>query len=208
MSQLTDPIDGSVTIWLQSLRRGDDAAARQVWDRYFARVVALARRKFGTRPRRVSDEEDVAISVLATLVRRAKEGRFPDLNDQRALWCLLVAITQRKVAGVLRKEGRGKRGGGKVRGDSVLAKAGGGDRPFSWDDFAADDPTPDFLTAIDEQYRQLYAALRDDSLRNVVDALMEGYTISEIAARLNVSKRTIQRKVNLIRDNWSRVLVQ
>jgi len=202
----SEPVGGSVTLWLRSLRRGDDAAARQLWDRFFDRVVQLARRHFGSRPRRAVDEEDVALSVLDTLVRGAAEGRFTQLEDNRDLWCLLAAITLKKVQNVRRRELRRKRGGGTVRGDSVLHSRQKQGQTMTFDDFAAADPTPEFLVMLEDEHRHLCGLLRDDTLRQVVAAVLEGYTVSEIADRLNVSTRTIQRKVNLIRAKWAKAL--
>jgi hypothetical protein len=36
---------GSVTNWLARLKAGDPAAARPLWERYFHRLVGLARRR-------------------------------------------------------------------------------------------------------------------------------------------------------------------
>jgi len=37
--------EGSVTLWLKQLKAGDSAAAKPLWDGYFARLVALARER-------------------------------------------------------------------------------------------------------------------------------------------------------------------
>jgi len=55
--------DGSVTGWLGRLVAGDPSAAQQLWQRYFHRLVGLARQKLRDTPRRVADEEDVALSA-------------------------------------------------------------------------------------------------------------------------------------------------
>lgn len=34
---------GSVTLWIDQLKDGDRAALRELWQRYFARMVKLAR---------------------------------------------------------------------------------------------------------------------------------------------------------------------
>src|SRR5262249_670181 len=52
----------SVSVWLDRLRAGDPAAAQRLWDRYFERLVGLARGKLAARFRRAADEEDVALS--------------------------------------------------------------------------------------------------------------------------------------------------
>ena len=48
--------EGSVTVWLNELKAGDDIAAQQLWNRYFARLVAFCRKTLADQPRRASDE--------------------------------------------------------------------------------------------------------------------------------------------------------
>jgi hypothetical protein len=66
---------GSVTRWIDQLEVGDLAAAQPLWDRYFHRLVELARRKLGAKPR-VTDGEDVALSAFDSFCRGLKDGRF------------------------------------------------------------------------------------------------------------------------------------
>ncbi len=54
----------SDTHWLRLLKDGNDAAAKIIWDRYFRLLVAFARQRIGTAPRRAADEEDVALTRL------------------------------------------------------------------------------------------------------------------------------------------------
>ena len=51
---------GSITHWLGDLRGGDLAAAQPLWERYFGRLVVLARGKLERQrhPRAEADEED------------------------------------------------------------------------------------------------------------------------------------------------------
>ena len=56
--------DGSVTGWIDRLKAGDHAAAQPLWERYFARLVGLARQRLEGQPRRAADEEDVALSAF------------------------------------------------------------------------------------------------------------------------------------------------
>ena len=105
---------GSVTQWIQLLRQGDHGAAQPLWERYFAQLEAVARQKLrGLRPA-VADAEDVALSAFDSLCRGLERGRFPRLNDRDNLWRLLVVITARKVAHLLRDEHCRKRGGGQI----------------------------------------------------------------------------------------------
>jgi hypothetical protein len=47
---------GSVTHWLGLLEPGDSAAAGPLWERYFRRLVGLARARLQGTPRRADDE--------------------------------------------------------------------------------------------------------------------------------------------------------
>src|SRR5262249_53245000 len=89
--------EGSVTRWLPLLQAGDPAAVQQLWERYFRRLVGLARLKLRGAPCCAAYEEDVALSAFATFVRHAERGRFPALADRDGLWRLLVTITVRKA---------------------------------------------------------------------------------------------------------------
>jgi hypothetical protein len=53
-----------------------------------------------------------------------------------------------------------------------------------------------------DQCRSLLGLLRDDSLRQVAQMRMEGYTNEEVASRLRCSLRTVARKIEIIRRTW------
>ena len=199
------PNEQSVTAWIAGLREGEDEAARQLWQRYFQRIVDLARRKLGDAPRRMADEEDIALDALDSLCRGAANGRFGELTDRSDLWRLLIAITTRKTLEQKRFNVRQKRGGGLVRGDSVFVKH---DHAASagFEQMSAPDPDPEFLALVQEQHERLMNSLRDDTLRRVARCRMEGYSNKEIAEELGSTVRTVERKLNLIRDSWEREL--
>src|SRR5271157_3145148 len=80
--------DGSITHWISGLKSGDAESAQQVWERYFARLVRMARDKL-RRLRKMGadrDEEDAALSALKSVCMGAAEGRFPRLGDRDDLW--------------------------------------------------------------------------------------------------------------------------
>src|SRR5262245_13663312 len=109
--------DGSISVWIGQLKQGDADAAQRLWERYYHRLVGLARKKLQDSPKRAKDEEDVVQSAFKSFCLRAKEGLFPDLRDRDNLWPLLVLITARKAANQRMHERRGKRGGGRVRNE-------------------------------------------------------------------------------------------
>lgn len=194
---------GSVTIWLNQLK-ADPAAVQPLWDRYYARLVALARTRLRAVPRGAADEEDVALSAFDSFCRAAAAGRFPRLDDRHDLWQVLFVITDRKASGLRRHETRDKRGGGKV----VQASATGGGTSSSPDALAiaaSSDPTPELVAEVTEECGRLLGLLGDGELRSVAVWKMEGYTNQEIARKINRSIPTVERKLALIRETWERV---
>lgn len=195
---------GSVTHWIGALKAGDADAARELWGRYFDRLVRLARARLGSARCGEVDEEDVALSALDSFCRRAAAGRFPRLDDRDDLWRLLVTITARKALDQADRRARQKRGGGRVRGESALGGAGPEAPGGGLEEVVGREPTPEFAAQVADECRRLLAALGDETLRRVARLRMEGYTDREIAERLGCGLRTVGRKLELIRKAWRR----
>ena len=117
--------DSSEADWLRQIKTGTASEAQQdIWDRYFGRLVALARNKLRDAPAAWHDEEDVALSAMNSFLCRARAGKFPQLANRDDLWKLLMTITARKVWKVQRRAFAQKRGSGKVRGESIFVRPG------------------------------------------------------------------------------------
>src|SRR5262245_1702448 len=168
----------SVSQWLRQVQQGDPAGAQRLWERYFTRLVHLARGKLNGVALGLTDEEDVALSAFASFCRHAERGRYPDLADRNELWRLLVVMTARKAAHALRDEMRDKRGGGLERSaieiDAVIGA----------------EPTPEFAAQCADELRVLLDRLRDPDLCGVAVSKLEGYTNAEVAERLNCAPRS------------------
>jgi DNA-directed RNA polymerase specialized sigma24 family protein len=192
---------GSISVWIGRLKAGEAAAAGPLWEAYFSRLVEQARRKLGGRPPAACDEEDVALSAFDTFFRRAREGRFPNLDDRDDLWKLLMTITARKAYNLVRNERRDKRGGGQVYQASDLAAHREAD---AFADVLGREPTPELAAQVAEECRRLLDGLADADLQAVAVAKMEGCTNVEIAEQRKCSIATVERKLNLIRKRWER----
>jgi DNA-directed RNA polymerase specialized sigma24 family protein len=193
------PATSSISDWLPALAAGDQVAAQRLWENYFAQMVRLAAGKLQGIARRAADEEDVALSAFDSFCQGLQAGRFPQLADRHDLWRLLVVLTARKAADMVQHGKRQKRGGGHVRGDSALAGESNG---VGWEQVVGREPTPEFSCQVREQMSELLSALNDPTLQAIALAKLEGHTNEEIAARLNVVPRTIERKLVLIRRRW------
>ena len=195
--------DGSVTRWIGDLVASDaaDPAAQKLWERYFDRLVHLARDRLRAGPRGPADAEDAALSAFDSFCRGAAAGRFPRLDDRGDLWALLVTLTVRKASEQVRRERRLKRGGGRVRSEQELG-GGAPDAGGRLDEVVGHEPTPELAAMMAEQYLHLLERLSDEALRRIATWKLEGFSNEEIAARLGCGRRAIERKLGVIRSRW------
>ena len=173
----------SVSLWIVGIQRGDPVAARRLWERYYARLVRFARRRIDGQPRRVADEEDIAISAFESFCKAARMGRFPDLADREGLWRLLLTMTARKATDLARYNDR------RPEPEELVAVIG-------------DSPTPEFAAIVREEYARLLGVLEEPELQRTAVAKMNGLTNREIARELDCSVRTVERQLHLIRILW------
>jgi DNA-directed RNA polymerase specialized sigma24 family protein len=192
---------GSVSGWIDRLQAGDKAAVKPLWERYFHLLVQLARKKLQALPRGAADEEDVALSAFDSFCRHAQEGNYPDLHDRNSLWRLLVTITARRASHLRRGAARKKRQGPRH------------DMPWPWEkslDLAdverifSREPDPEFAALMAEECSCLLHGLKDSQLQHVALWRMEGYTVEEIAQKLDLVPRSVKRKLSVIRNLWQR----
>jgi RNA polymerase sigma factor (sigma-70 family) len=197
---------GSVSRWFPGLKAGEEAALNQLWERYWPALVQLARQKLRGTKRLVADEEDIALDAFDSFCRGAEQGRFPNLHDRHNLWAILITVTRRKVLDELERENRKKRGGGKVQGESALVSPTGSDESWAGGIEAVmdKDPTPEFAARLAEDCQRLLTKLGDSKLQSIALWKMEGYTNSEIAAKLGCVVATAERKLKMIRNIWSK----
>lgn len=200
-----DPDD--VTQWIVRLTEGDETAAQAIWEQYFDKLVRLARTKLENMPRRVADEEDVALSAMHSFCRGAMQNRFPRLNDRHDLWKLLVTITARKAVAQRRRLHAQKRGGGDVRGESVFVRSDGragsdAEKEAGIAKILGEEPTPEFACQVAETCGRLLDRLGSEELKRVALYKMEGYSNEEIAQAMGCVMRTVERKLARIREKW------
>ena len=194
--------DPSIAVWIERARAGNAEAQQELWDRFFPQLLRLAKSRLQRAPQRLGDEEDVALSVFQSFFRGIQENRFPSLRGEGDLWRLLSSMTHRKAIDWLRHANRQKR---MALGESALLSPDQGERsqqtrPMSQVEGKPQSPLLELVVI--EEVRRLMDLLTDD-LRGVAVKKLEHHTNAEIAAALNCSVATVERRLKLIRQIWS-----
>ncbi len=192
----------SISEWLESLKAGEADATQKLWNRYSNAIVGLARAHLTNMPTRLVDAEDIATTVFFGLCQGAEAGRFADVRNRDELWWLLMALTRRSCVREYRREKATKRGGGKVISQTEISAS------EAFDYLVANEPTPEFVAAMNDEFSRLLRLLDDDTLCSIAISRIEGWTVKEIADRFGISMSSLSRKLRLIRDIWRSELDQ
>lgn len=186
--------DASVSQWLEDVKRGDERAAAQLYERYFRRLAGLARQRLGAaRARLTSDEEDVAQSAFHDFCRAARTDHYAQLADRDGLWRVLVAFVRNKVSTYQDREEAAKRGGLLQRQGADDSTAGPLDRVTSRE------PDPALEAELDDLFGHALARLQEREAE-VVALRLQGHSTEEIAARVGLSRATVGRLLQTARE--------
>ena len=193
---------GSVTHWIKELNAGDKQQAQhEIYNRFFARLVALARNRMPIDARREADEQDVALSALDSFFQRVDRGEFSELSDRTGLWPLLARITAFKASRQITRERAAKRGGKAVIRECDLSSQANTALP-SLENIISQEPTAEFTAQMKEEMDSLLADLDEPALSEIALLKFEGYRNPEIAKKLGVGLRTVERKLARVRTLW------
>jgi len=188
---------GSITILLDNLRSGDEAAVEKLFPRFFDRLKAVARKRVSVRDRKVVDDEDLAVWAINTFQRCIRDGMYPKILNRDDVWKFLVSILERKSVDHIRKQHAEKRGGGEIRGESVFEDQ---DQPRFLERVCLEkvnfEVMVDFLDVMDV----IVDRLKDPGLGEILAAKFAGNTSQEIAELTGRSVSSVDRKLRLIRN--------
>ncbi len=173
-----------VTVWIAQVKEGRHSAVRPLLERYFQRLVQLARARLQGVPGLAHYDEDVALSAFHSLCLGAQRDRFPQLEDRGDLWRLLAVLTVRKAIDLQRR--RRPQGADEETMEQLLSR----------------EPPPELAAEVSEEYRRLLDRLGDPQLQAIALWKVEGYTNAEIAGRLGCVVRSVERKLHRIRLLW------
>jgi hypothetical protein len=186
----------SVTRDLQDLRAGSQSATGRIVQRYWRRLQGLVgpRVRWYGRPAISVDEEDVANAALNSVVKRLKQGRYPEIVDQDGLWRMLAKFAVRKASRLVKKWQ------GQPSVQALSATHG----------FADSSRSPSSRVATAEERDRLIGALKayqpprsghpsSEQLIQLAHLISEGHDIPEIAKQLEVARCTVYRWIDLVR---------
>lgn len=190
-----------ISALIRSVEKGEQTATTELWAHCYPRLLLYAKRKLPEHLRRILDEEDVALSAFKSFCFRAKDGTLGEIAGREELWRLLFCITSRKAQGYVRHQTRKKRGGGQVGGESTFKM--GDHSNHGIDQVAGQVHSPLSLQEFEGQCKDMFDMLDDDLLQTIALLRVEGYSVDEIAERLDCAKRSVERRLKLIRSIWA-----
>lgn len=199
---------GSVTREVRLLNAEDallrEQAAARIWERFEPRLIELLRRRLGPGIRVREDEYDVVQSMFQSFFVMQKEGAAP-LPGRDDLRRLLVWMTLCKASAAVHRHQARRRD---VRKERAVALPAGAEQTLaSWvgepSDRSAFDPRDAAVSR--EEFDRIMAAL-PEPLRRILERRLEGWTNAEIAAQIHRTERTVELKLQLVRELLSRVL--
>ena len=172
---------------LRRWKLGDERAASVLVDRYTLRLVALVASRLNRRFQDTIDPEDVVQSAMGSFFAAARQSRLR-ISQSVSLWHLLAAFAKRKMLRTIERQSAAKRGG-------EFQRVGLDERVHAWEA----DPSEARSEAVEELLRAMDEEL-PSQLREVLDHLLAGRTRKEIAEALNLTERTVRRRVVRLRD--------
>jgi len=194
----------SVSSWIRKLEKGDQTAAYRLWDRYGEALQRIARSKFGPALNATFDEQDLAQSVFMALWKNAESGRLEQIKDRHELWWLLLEITRRRALSRMEYNQAAKRL--PESGNAKSASSSSGDIDPLANIADPRELSPEVISILTEEHERFMSLLRDDTMRSIARLHLEDFSLEEIAIRVDVSVRTITRKLKIIRDIWAKEL--
>ncbi len=174
--------DRSDDTLLRQLQGGGAEAATQLYARYAGRLLELAQRRTGQDLTQRVDPEDVVQSVFRTFFRRAAEGSY-QVPDGDTLWKLLMVIALNKIRSLADFHRADKRDVRRTQGMDAADNDVGNASSIDLLRLTIEDLTQDLPEAHKEMIR----------LR------IEGYTVAEIAEKVERSKRSTERVLQAFR---------
>lgn len=187
---------------VEKLPLGDlsDERVQMLWDKFYVPLKKSISDRVQRIRRPVANDSEIALSAFNSLVQGAREGRFPDLNDESGLWKLLRVIAMRKANDAQKRLWAEKRGGSEGPIGQHHADSG---EPAAINTVPAAGPGPEANLRAEELLASLLERLPNEKHRNAIVLKLSGADNIEIAENLDTTTRSVQRILQGAREHWS-----
>jgi RNA polymerase sigma factor (sigma-70 family) len=203
----------SITLLINQLFSQDAAIRSQaetaIYARFSPMLLAWLARRLAPGVRRREGPEDIVNAAFYAAFEslRLRQGRGELApQDRTALKKLLRAIAYRMLCNAVEWHSAQRRDYRRER-IIALAEARGGDSSSAWmllDEVPAPRSPQEMQSLLEEALEPILKALHDPDLQEITRRCLEEETTGEIAERLGLTQRTVQRRIKAIRRklNW------
>ncbi len=190
---------GSVTGWIEELKTKNPDAQQKIWDRFVTRLENYANRILQQRGCDTIEAEDIASISFAKLFFRTPND-FRHLVNRNDLWKLLIVMAERRVIDQVRKE-LSVKGGSRKTFLASDSRGTNNDVGLDLGEVAYDgNPTPDMEAIMSEELEYRLDSLGDNMLKAIAIYKMNDLRNQEIADKVGIGLRSVERKLVKIRQ--------
>lgn len=175
------------TQWLAGVVQMHDGYEADAVERFTGRLVRLAKARMPDRLNRRVDPEDIVQSVFRSFFARNNDGRF-EFDQAIDVWRLLAAITYRKVQRTIRFHHQQQR-------DVSQEVPNAEDAPPTSDVSPTASSVVVMMELLDGIMEQL-----PETHQEILRLRLEEYSVDEVASKVGVSSRTVNRALAVVRQ--------
>ncbi len=168
--------------WIDSVLSNTPGYEAELFQRYAQRLIAFARTRLPSDVSSRVDEEDIVQSVFRSFFRRNQGNEFFYFDDSLDVWSLLAAMTYRKVINTIEHH----------RDHRCTTREQSSSTSDGSSQLADRNPTPEELNILVDYLAWILNQL-NSAQREMIQLRLEGYTVAEIADRVQLSQRTVKR---------------
>lgn len=188
---ICEPTDSSL---LRRIQKGNQDAATQLYFRYADRLRNLARAKSSPALARRVDADDIVQSVFSSFFHGMSRGYY-DVPSGSELWKLLLVIALNKVRAKGAHHRAAKRDIQRTTSGDLLDR-------YSKPGQEANELAYTMLKLVIDETLESLPALS----QRMVALRIEGHKVTEIAAQMQRSKRTVERVLQEFRTTLAKLL--
>jgi DNA-directed RNA polymerase specialized sigma24 family protein len=189
---------GSVSGWIAMIRQGKSEAMEPLVKRYFERLSKFADRRLRS-GQNVSDAgEDVANLVIQNVTSAIQDGQYPALTDRNDLWLVLMIAAQRRVIDCKRNESFKEDHHTSIRNLTDLMES----MNLDLDEYLGEEDDQQRGLELVDFWEEMIKKLPEEIMRTVASHKLQGLGNREIARKMIMTPKRIDRIVHKIRDRW------